>query len=191
MKKQILLITAALLLGISVQAQEIAYKKGDNIFNAGLGLGFYNYGYFGNRSSTFPALTANYEIGIHEYFGVGPYVGYKSWRYRYNNNNDSYGFSLLSVGARGSFHYSTLLNEALDMGINDDKLDLYVVLIAGLEFQTYSGDYGTYFDDSSSVRLRIGPSLGARYYISPTFGVFAEGGRGAFSWLTIGVSIKM
>jgi hypothetical protein len=180
------------MLSITVQAQDddrVVYQKGDNILNVGLGLGFYNYGYFGTRSSSFPALTANYEIGVHEYFGVGPYIGYKSWNYNYTGGD--YGFSQFTVGARGSFHYSSLLNEALDMGIDDDKLDLYVVLIAGLEFQTYTGDYGPYFGDPNNVKLRLGPSLGARYYLSPNFAVFAEGGRGAFSWLTIGVSLKM
>lgn len=181
------------MLSITVQAQDddtLVYQKGDNILNVGLGLGFYNYGYFGARSSSFPALTANYEIGFHDYFGVGPYVGYKSWNYGLGAGND-YGFSQLSVGVRGSFHYSSLLNEALDMGIDDEKLDLYIVLIVGLEFQRYTGDYGLYFDDANNVEPRFGPSLGARYYFSPNFGVFAEGGRGAFSWLTIGVSLKM
>lgn len=192
MKRQIYLIVAIMLLALNVKAQEsgqVVYQKGDNILNVGLGLGFYDYGYFGSRSSSFPALTANYEIGFHKYFGVGPYIGYKSWNYEYVG--DSYGFSLLSVGARGSFHYSSLLNEALDMDIDDQKLDLYVVLILGLEFQTYTGDYGPYFDDNTNIEPRFGPSLGARYYFNRNVGVFAEGGRGAFSWLTIGASFKM
>lgn len=193
MKKKMYLLVAVMLLALSVKAQEtegIVYQKGDNILNAGLGLGFYDYGYFGSRTSSFPALTANYEIGFHKYFGVGPYVGYKSWNYDFAGGG-GYGFSILSVGARGSFHYSSLLNEALDMDINDKKLDLYVVLILGLEFQTYSGDYGPYFDDDTNIEPRFGPSLGARYYFNSNIGVFAEGGRGAFSWLTIGVSFKM
>ncbi|PTB93596.1 hypothetical protein C9994_12890, partial [Marivirga lumbricoides] len=175
MKKHLYLTIAAILLAFNIQAQEngqLVYQKGDNILNAGFGIGYYNYGYFGSRSSSFPALTANYEIGFHKYFGVGPYVGYKSWNYKYAGG--SYGFSLLSVGGRGSFHYSSLLNEALDMDIDDKKLDLYVVLIAGLEFQNYTGDYGAYFDNDTDVVFRLGPSLGARYYFNNNIGVFAE-----------------
>jgi opacity protein-like surface antigen len=191
MKKQILFIMAAMMLGITAQAQDgdrLVYEKGDNIFNAGFGLGYYGYGYsYVGRSTSFPALTANYELGIHEYFGVGPYAGYASWNYRSSGFDG--GSSIFSVGARGSFHYSSLLNEALDFGIDDTKLDLYVTLIMGMTFFNNTG----FLADNryNSSRFDFGPVLGARYYFGKNFGVYVEGGRGALSYLTLGISLKM
>lgn len=188
MKKQLIILITLLTISLSGMSQDV-YEQGDNLLSAGIGLGYYDYGYFGARNSSFPALTANYEIGFHEYISAGPYVGYKSWNYNYSGGD--YGFSLLALGARGSFHYSTLINEALDMDINDEKLDLYVALILGVEIQKYTGDYGPYFTDQSDSVVRFGPSLGARYYLSDNFAVYAEGGRGILSWLTLGATLKM
>lgn len=191
MKKHILIIIAAMMLGITVQAQEgdqLVYQKGDNIFNAGFGIGYYGYGYvFGARTTSFPALTANYEIGIHEYFGVGPYAGFASWNYR--SFGIEGGSSIFTAGVRGSFHYSTLLNEALDFGIDDSKLDLYVTLIMGMTFFNNTG----FLQDNryNNSKFDFGPVLGARYYFGKNFGVYVEGGRGALSYLTLGVSLKM
>lgn len=189
MKKLALTVVATLLLLTAFQgkAQKV-YQEGTNIFNAGLGVGYYGYGLAGTRSFSFPAATANFELGVHKYIGVGPYVGFQHWSY--NAFGYKYGFSVLAVGARGSFHFSTLLKEDMDMEIDDSKWDLYATLLMGLEFQSYNGDLGTYGYSNSTV-FRIGPTIGARYYFSPGFGGFMEVGRGAFSWLTLGVSVKM
>ena len=80
----------------------------------------------------------------------------------------------MAAGVRGSFHYSSLINEALDLDINDKKLDLYVVLNIGLEFQNYTGDLGGFNSESNSY-FRFRPALGARYYFNNKFAVYAEG----------------
>lgn len=191
MKKITILIIAAMVLGITVQAQDgssaPSFKDGDNLFNAGIGFGYYGgYGLYGNRTNSIPALTANYEIGVHEYFGVGPYVGYKSYGYRYAGGD--YGFNIIAVGARGSFHYSTLLKEELGMDINDDKLDLYILAHIGFEVTTYTGSSG---NSEGSTSFRFRPALGIRYYLGNNFAIFGEGGNGALSYFTFGVTLKM
>ncbi len=106
----------------------------------------YGYGYLGGRSVSIPPLTAALEFGVHENFSVGPYVGYASWNYDYTSFNYSWNF--LAVGARGSFHYVPVLNEALDLSLDEEKLDFYVSLLVGMEFQTFSGDsFGGMFGD--------------------------------------------
>lgn len=183
-KLTILLITTISILSFDVNAQ--VYQKGDNLFNPGIGLGYYGYGLAGNQTFSLPALTANYELGVHEYFGIGPYVGYKSWRYSYLNSE--YGFNIIAFGARGSFHYSTLLKEELDVDIDDSKWDLYFLANFGFEVLTYTGD--TNFEgEVDFVFLR--PALGVRYYLSENFAVFGEGGRGTLSYLTLGITLKM
>ncbi len=190
MKKIVLLTAAVLCVAFSAQAQEssgLSYEKGDNLFNAGFGLGYYNYGLGSGRTSSIPALEANLELGIHEYFGVGPYAGFASWNY--NQGVSDRGYSILTVGGRGSFHYSKLLEELLDSDMNVEKLDLYVTLILGLEFRNYSGDWND--SRNNSVGVFIGPILGARYYFSNNFGVYAEGGRGSLGFLKLGITLKI
>ena len=167
MKKIILLTAAVLFVAFSAQAQpqDLSYKKGDNLFNAGLGLGYYGYGLGIGRSSSIPALEANFELGIHEYFGVGPYAGIVRWNYRYSGFDG--GFSILTFGGRGSFHYKDLLEELLDSEIGSEKLDLYVTLLFGLEIESYSGDFTTI--RNNGVGVFIGPVLGARYYFTNNF----------------------
>ncbi|SMG50761.1 hypothetical protein SAMN05661096_03731 [Marivirga sericea] len=191
MKKLTLLLAFISIVSIVAKAQDddsdgVVHQKGNNLFNAGIGLGYYGYGLLGNQTYSLPALTANYEIGVHDYFGVGPYVGYKSYRYSYLN--DDYGFNLIAFGARGSFHYSTLLREELDIDIDDSKWDLYILANFGFEITTFSGD--TNFEgDVDFIFLR--PALGVRYYFNKNFAMFGEGGRGALSYLTLGITLKM
>lgn len=187
MIKHRLLLLIIFASSLSLNAQDLSYKKGDNLVNAGFGLGYYGYGIGIGRSSSIPALTANLELGIHEYFGVGPHVGLVSWNY--NSTGFDGGFSILTVGGRGSFHYTELLNELLDGDMNVEKLDLYVTLIIGLEFERYSGDLRTAY--GNGINVFFGPVLGARYYFGKSFGVYVEGGRGSLSILNLGITVKL
>lgn len=171
----------------------LAYNKGDKIFMAGVSFGYYGYGLVGGRSIGVPPLTAALEFGLHENFSVGPYVGYASWNYR--SFGLDYGSTLLAVGARGSLHYVPLINEALDLSLNEEKFDFYVTLILGLQFRSFTGndDFGGLLGDNydNSTGLQFGPVLGFKYKFNDKFGVYFEGGRGAFGYGTIGVAIHL
>jgi len=197
MKKLFSVIGILSLLSLSTFAQStvrvdggssgnLAYEEGDKIFLAGISFGYYGYGLAGSRSLSLPPLTAAFEVGIHEYISVGPYVGYMSWDYR--NLGFNYGWDFLAVGARGSFHYVPLINEALDLSLNEEKLDFYITLLLGLEFQTYNGPDGV-LSNANSTNFILGPVLGFKYKFNDKFGAYFEGGRGAFGYGTIGVAI--
>ncbi|WKV13748.1 hypothetical protein [Marivirga harenae] len=164
-----------------------SFEKGDNILNAGLGFGYYGYGFVYNRSFSIPAITANYEVGLGEFIGVGPYVGIASWNYSGSGFNG--GYSIFAVGGRATFHLTdVLLNELLELDV-DEKWDFYATLIMGLNFDLYSGDFQNI--EANQVRLSAGPIFGFRYLFSKNFGMYLEGGRGSFSYGTIGLSLKM
>ena len=186
-----LLLPAFLLLSSPTFGQ-VFEGKGDLSVNAGLSLGVIGYGYGTFGSAGFPIpLSANLEYGIHEMISVGPYLGYL--RRSYGPAGDRYRFTSFAFGAQGVFHASPFLNEHLDMDINEEKVDLYGKIILG--YETYSWSYNgqdwneDYMGDTG--RGVFGPVLGVRYMFSPNFGGYAEGGRGAFGWLTFGLSIKM
>jgi hypothetical protein len=199
MKNLIVFVSLFFMLSLAAQAQStvrvgssgdsnLAYEKGDKIFLAGITFGSYGYGFVGTRGIGVPPLTAALELGIHENFSVGPYVGYASYNYDWIGFDYSYNF--LSVGARGSFHYVPLLNEALDLSLDEEKLDFYVSLLMGLEFQTFSGESnGTNVNFDNDTEFIFAPVLGFKYKFNDKFGVYFEGGRGAFGYGTIGVAV--
>lgn len=166
-----------------------AYNEGDKIFIAGISFGYYGYGYLGTRTVSLPPLTAALEFGIHENFSVGPYVGYASWKYK--NSGFNYGWDFFAVGARGSFHYVPLINDALDLDLDEEKLDFYVSLLLGLELQSYSGDNNNFYNYNNNTQFRLNPVLGFKYKFNDKFGVYFEGGRGAFGYGTVGVAVHI
>ncbi|MFW5821526.1 MAG: hypothetical protein ACOCWA_09555 [Bacteroidota bacterium] len=173
------------------QADKMSYKD-QNLFGVGISLGYYSYGYLGSRSIGIPPLSAYYETGIHDYITAGPFLGVARWSYRYSTNDYRYSWTFINVGARGSFHITGFMNEILGLEIDEEKIDWYLTLLAGMEFRNYSSNTG--FDEntySNTSRFFIGPSTGVRYYLSDSFAIFAEGGYGALGAFTLGASFKL
>lgn len=176
---------------LHVNAEDKISYRDHNIFGAGISLGYYSYGYLGTRSIGIPPLSAYYELGVQDYITAGPFLGFARWSYSYTTASQ-YSWTFINVGARGSFHITGFMNEILGTEINEEKIDWYITLLAGMEFRNYSSDTGwaesTYGNTS---RFFIGPSTGVRYYFSDSFAVYAEGGYGALGALTFGVSLKL
>jgi len=168
---------------------ELSYNKGDMLLQGGISLGYYGYGYSGTRTGFTLPLTASFEYGISEYISAGPYAGFARWSYKYYDYK--YSWSFISIGARGSFHYTSFFNEIFDTELDETKYDLYVTLIAGFEIRNFTSsdeflnDY--YSNDVSGV---FGPMMGIKYYFNPSFSAYIEGGRGAFGYGNFGVSMK-
>lgn len=174
-----------------------AYNKGDKILQAGIGFGYFNYGFAGSRSVGLPPLTASLELGIHDHISVGPYIGYASWKYSqtFYGMSADYNMNFYSLGARGSYHYLPLLNEHLDLDLDEEKIDFYASLFLGLEMQRMKSESKsedeTYKQKMNSTGLRLAPVLGFKYKFNPKYGAYLEVGRGALSVATIGGSINL
>ncbi len=203
MKKLCTIISLLAIFSFSAQAQstvrvdggsggDLAYDKGTNFLNIGLGLGRtisrYNYNFVGfGYGGLGASLNASYEIGFHEYFSAGVYGGFG--RYGIGNGWSS---TAIAAGVRGSFHYVALVNEALDMDLNEDKLDLYVTVVLGAEIISYNVDdrgFDDFFENRTAVDF--GTIIGGRYLFSERFGVYSELGYGALSVWTVGLTLNM
>ena len=137
-----------------------AYKQGDKLLNATVGLG----NGFGSLS-----LGGSFEYGFTDAISAGGGVDYLSL-------GNSYGTGgLLYIAARGSYH----LGELLKAG---DKLDPYAGL--GLGYLSWPG---TGIGGLSGVFFQ--GHIGARYYFSDNIGGVAEIGAGAAT-LKLGVAFK-
>lgn len=166
----LLALTAIVCFETGASAQ--SYQKGDKLLNLGLGLGTYGAGGVG--------LGGSFEFGIHDAISVGVIGGYSG---RSNYLNSGGRWSVLTIGARGSYHFNELLK------LDDDKIDLYAGL--GLGYRNISWSYsgfGGYNDSWGSGIMFIG-HIGGKYYFKPNLGVFAELGSG-FGTLQAGVSFK-
>ncbi|NLE33958.1 MAG: hypothetical protein GX622_02535, partial [Bacteroidales bacterium] len=109
--------------------------------------------------------------------GVGPYVGYSSYKYEYMGWGWKY--SNIIIGARGSFHYPFV-----------NRLDTYAGILLGYNIVT-SKEIGdpTGADDYGSGGLAWSGYIGGRYYFSDVLAAMLELGYG-IAYLNIGVALK-
>ncbi|WKN31637.1 hypothetical protein PZB74_22075 [Porifericola rhodea] len=194
MKNLFILTFVCTLMCFSAQAQNtvrvqtnnnLAYAEGTNILDVGVGFGraYGSYYAWGNGFGGGVPVSASFELGLHEYFSVGPYVAYASYGFR----NTDYRANFFSVGAKGSFHYVALANEALDLDINEEKVDLYVSVYLGGEF--YSDNHDNFYDNTSNVDF--GTVIGGRYLFNENIGVYSEIGYAALAVWTIGLTVNL
>jgi hypothetical protein len=183
MKKLLFLIVAGIFASAHLNAQEPTFLKGDKVLNVGLGLGstLYSGTYY---SSQVPPVSASLDIGIVDgvlekgVIGVGPYVGYSSYKYEYMGWGWKY--SNIILGARGSFHYPLV-----------DKLDTYAGVLLGFNIVTSKeiGDPTGTDDNYGSGGLAWSGFIGGRYYFTDALAAMLELGYG-IAWLNLGLALK-
>ena len=168
----------------SVNAQSV-FSKGDNIVNAGLGLGNPHSPKIGDVFLTneykwkiaVPPISASYETCIIDNLfndksaiGVGGYLGFASYKRKITDSR----YTSAIFGVRGAFHYQLV-----------DNLDTYAGVMAGYRIGKYTNS--TYKNDPGFASDTF---LGARYYLMDNLGVFAEVGWGGIGYLQLGVTLK-
>jgi len=184
MKKiYVILFSLSFIFVSNINAQ--SFEQGLLSVSPGINLG--GFGLYGSGSGL--PLVASAEYGIHEYIGVGPYVGFVN--YNYGSGSFKYNYKFITVGVRGDFHYTTLLEELLEGDLSSDKLDLYVALLLGYRTVAYSGPDGTTFRGLYNNNVSSGITLGGRYYVNEKFAIFAEVGRSLYGALNLGVTIRL
>jgi len=173
------LFVALIVALISSTAFGQAYKKGDKMLNAGVGFGFG----FGTGTSDLPPISLGLQfLSLQEKISLGAIVGYASSTDNWGvGSSYSWKYTYILVGGRGEYHFTDSKN-----------LDGYVGVILGynvVSVSTPSGYSGSTYT-AAAGGLFYGGVLGARYYFSPSFGIFGEVGYG-ISILTAGVTLKL
>lgn len=184
MKKIYVFMLAAIFASLNLAAQDPIFNQGDKVLNLGIGLGstLYSGSYY---KSQVPPISVSLEIGVVEdvlekgSIGVGPYLGYSSYKYQYQDWGWKY--SNIIIGVRGSFHYPFV-----------DKLDTYAGILLGYNIAS-SKEFGITipgWDYSYSAGgVVYSGFIGARYYIKDSFALMAELGYG-IAYLTLGVALN-
>lgn len=174
MKKVLILAALTALLAFAGTSKTFAqaYQNGSNHLNVGLGIGTYYSGGLG--------IGASFEHGFTDAISGGAILGYSSANDNFGVYD--YGFRVLTIGVRASYHFTELLK------INNDKLDLYGG--AGLAYRnlSYKNDLiAGYNARGSSVFPVI--HAGVRYFFAENIGVYGEVGY-SFATLQGGVTFK-
>jgi len=168
----------------------LTYERNySQILQAGISVGYYGYGYTGNRVGLTIPLTAAYETYFGDHISGGGFLGYASYKYEGVNGNQ-YGWTFFDFGFRASYHYIHILNELTESSIDPSKFDFYITVMLIFENRSYSSDsdyYSGFYD--SEFDVIFGPVAGFRYKFSDRFAAYFEGGRGTFGYGTIGVSL--
>jgi hypothetical protein len=151
----------ALLLTTSFKGFSQAFKQGDNLLNATIGVGA---GYGASIG-----FGGSFEHGFTDAISAGGSVDYIGLGSAYGTGG------LLYIAARGSYHFGELLKAG-------DKLDPYAGL--GLGYLSWPG---TGIGGLSGVYF--GGHVGARYWFSDNLGGVAEVGFGSAA-LKLGVALK-
>ena len=180
--KRILLISVLLVIAVSLSFSQMAYKKGDQVVNLGIGLG----GLASAYGSSGIAITGGYEYGVNENISLGGVLGYSS-----SSEDFGYGYgwnyTYILIGARGAYHYDLFHNPNIDtyggilLGYN---------IVSSKATGTLVNYYGFGSASASSSYLEYGIFVGGRYYFDPHWAVQAELGYG-LGILNIGVAYKL
>jgi len=177
-------LLAVILVVAGLTAQEPVFLKGSKVLNLGLGLGSTLYSGIYYKSQV-PPVSASLEIGVVDNIlekgvvGIGPYIGYSSYKYEYMDWGWKY--SNIIIGVRGNFHYPLV-----------EKLDTYTGLLLGYNIAS-SKEFGNAvpgWDYSYSAGgIAYSWFIGARYYIKEAFALMGELGYG-ISYLNLGVALN-
>ncbi len=169
MKKVLLgLIVFGAIMVLNTTNSLAQYEKGDKLLNLGVGLN----SYYGGGIP----LTGSFEVGVTEDISAGGSVSYLS-------GGGNYGYSVLYIGARASYHVNKLLN------LNNDKVDLYGGLGLGYRNYSWKDSYGFGYDADYNG-IYFGGFIGGRYYFKPNMAGFLELGAGGSSNANLGITFK-
>ena len=179
-----------------------SFQEGDNVLGVGVGLGgSYGIGFTGSGVSQTPAIALHFDHGMGDLgpgiWGLGGFVGYKSYKYTYDNPyyfnglnkgyKSSYKWTYTIVGARGTWHYNDWHN--------NDKLDTYAGLMLAYRIATfkdetqYPAGIGT-FNAGSYSGVTLTGLVGVRYFFTDNIGAYLEAGFGV-SVLQLGLAVKL
>ena len=185
------------LLGLSLPSTGAKWPFATNSiwFNINTSIGVIGYPTFGNARAFWP-LHFSGEYGLTPHIGVGPYLGFYRVSYTDNFKGLSYNsrLSSYSIGARGILHLTDLINQEMGADIDVKEWDIYGGLSIGLVSRTWSVDEGfssARTDYDVSIYPSAGLILGAKYMITPVFGINAEIGKGAYGLISFGISGKI
>ncbi|WP_270087843.1 hypothetical protein [Sphingobacterium sp. SYP-B4668] len=162
-------VTLILLIG-STRSFAQSFKRGDKLFNVGIGVG----GGLGIPAGV------SYEQAVSDRISVGGYLAYARKKESWNDYGE-WKYSYLLAAARASYH----------LKVDSERFDPYGGIMLGYNVASVKwGGEGSEPISTSAGGLMWGVYVGSRYWASDKVGAFAEVGYGA-AVLNLGVALRL
>lgn len=179
MKKQLVIAAAILFQCAFVLAQDKAFQKGTKTLDASIGLGS---PYWSGLQKSLPINPrVGLEVGVTDEISVGGSVAYSGAKYNdyYSQYEYTYKYNAWFIALRGAYHFD----------VENEKLDPYLGASIGYVVVSVKGDGGPGYAVASGAGY--GAFGGVRYYLKKNFGLNAELGYTSFSFLSLGITLKL
>lgn len=161
-----------------------SFHKGDHVLAFGLGFpnqaarGFSTYGKY---RMGFGPIYAKYEYGIMDEISIGARLSYATGSYKYENvkaHNNAFSMSFM-----GYYHFNKL--------IPVKQLDVYAGVGLGFRHRNYERIQNRlYVTDHNQFTVMPVALVGAKWYFTNSFGVYAESGWDGMSQFNLGVALR-
>jgi opacity protein-like surface antigen len=176
--KQLLMTAVIALQSLCVFSQDAVFGKGTKLLDFNIGLGS---PYWSGLQKSLPVNPRiGLEIGVTDEISVGGSVAYSGAKYTYQSfETYTYKYNAWFIALRGAYHFD----------VDNEKLDPYLGASIGYVVVSVSGEGGYAYSVASGAGY--GAFGGVRYYFKKNFGLNAELGYTSFSFLGVGVSLKL
>lgn len=157
-----------MMLSASISVAQNNLPVGKSQLNAGVGLSGWGI-----------PIYVGLDHGVHSDITLGAEVSYRSFNERWRN--DVYNHSVMGFLANGNYHFNNLFELSREW-------DVYAGLNIGFYSWSSPRNYGGNFNSG----LGLGAQVGARYYLSKTFGLNLEvGGGNTIAGGKFGITVKL
>jgi hypothetical protein len=139
----------------------------DDLFSAGIAVGYFSRGY--KTNSTFRHPYTN-EL--------------RHWEIRQ---------SFTAISGVVNLHLTDFLVNELGFNYDPEKWDFYASANLGVQIHSYYDNWRESRSDWERTNIRFAGALtgGGRYYFTDSFAGYLEFGRGLFGWSTIGLTLRL
>jgi opacity protein-like surface antigen len=178
MKKKLLIALAVLFQFGYAPAQDKPFEKGIKTFDISIGLGS---PYWSGLQKSLPINPrAGIEVGITDEISVGGSIAYSGAKYSYYSLDEyTYKYNAWFIALRGAYHFD----------VENEKLDPYLGASIGYVVVSVKGEGNYAYGVASGTGY--GAFGGVRYYLKKNFGLNGELGYTSFSFLSLGISLKL
>lgn len=197
MKKIIVGVVVCMSLGLVSKAQDdYSFGQGTTVITAGYG--FPNLfkstlkafdAFSGSKTTGWGPVSLGFEYGVSERIGVGVQAGASSTTSKYDDGagyKSEESLNALSILLRMNYHFA-----------NSPSFDPYLGIGAGynnFKYKFKDNDSDPSTDNTTfsyPIKIAVTGAVGARYYPSSSFGIYAEVGYVAGAVLQAGVVLKL
>src|SRR5690606_28213338 len=133
-----------------------------------------------NNFGGFGPVYAKYEHGIMDEIGLGGYIaaGFGNYFHGANHKINVFG---ISAAFLGYYHFNKLIPVS--------KLDVYAGVGVGFRSLAYQAKSGNWEPENRFSALPVF-KVGARWYFTQSFGVYAESGYDNMSSVNLGITLR-